>query len=157
MITIQQSQTADTRTCDYANVTKDTLLASSRQHIGDVREALRFFSDHLKLAAQNHDTDKINEDGFVSISVADKKYDRLRLPLFSCHPKFATDLERLADAIAPILRTMAAELRAAGREDLRSESDKRMDEFNAERNRMLAKLRSPAPRGDVPPALQESQ
>ena len=39
MISIQQSQTADTRTCDYANVTKETLLASSKQHISDVRLA----------------------------------------------------------------------------------------------------------------------
>jgi len=40
MITIQQSQTADTRTCDYTKVTKETLLASSRQHIGDVGSGL---------------------------------------------------------------------------------------------------------------------
>lgn len=33
MIKIQPSATADTRTCDFANVTKDTLLASSKQPI----------------------------------------------------------------------------------------------------------------------------
>lgn len=33
MIRIKPSQTADTRTCDFANVSKDTLRASSAQHI----------------------------------------------------------------------------------------------------------------------------
>lgn len=40
MIRITMSQTADTRTCDFANVSKETLYASSVQHIGDVRTAL---------------------------------------------------------------------------------------------------------------------
>lgn len=61
MIHIHKSETADTRTCDFTKVDKDTLHASSVQHISDVREALRFFSDHLKLAAQNHDTDKLTD------------------------------------------------------------------------------------------------
>ena len=65
MIWIKPSPTADTRTCDFANVSKETLWASSVQHIGDVREALRFFSHALKLAAQNHDPDKLTDiDGF---------------------------------------------------------------------------------------------
>lgn len=65
MINIQQSQTADTRTCDFATVTKDTLLASSKQHIGDVREALQFFSRRIAQAMLDHDTDKLTDiDGF---------------------------------------------------------------------------------------------
>jgi hypothetical protein len=65
MIVIQKSETADTRTCDYANVTREKLLASSRQHIGDVREALAFFGSRLMRAAADHDTDKITDiDGF---------------------------------------------------------------------------------------------
>lgn len=65
MITIQKSQTADTRTCDYANVSRETLLASSRQHIGDVYQALMFFGDELQKAGKRHDTDKITDiDGF---------------------------------------------------------------------------------------------
>jgi hypothetical protein len=65
MITIQKSETADTRTCDYANVSKDTLLASSRQHISDVRRALDFFMAQVCAAGQRHDTDKITDiDGF---------------------------------------------------------------------------------------------
>lgn len=59
MITIKKSQTADTRTCDYANTSKETLLASSRQHIGDVVKALAFFSSKLTEAAGEHDYDKL--------------------------------------------------------------------------------------------------
>jgi len=65
MIEIGKSETADTRTCDFANVTKETLLASSRQHIGDVVKALDFFVDKLDEASENHDPDKITDiDGF---------------------------------------------------------------------------------------------
>lgn len=65
MIFIDKSETADTRTCDFANVSKETLLASSRQHIGDVALALAFFQGQLTLAAQRHDTDKLTDiDGF---------------------------------------------------------------------------------------------
>jgi hypothetical protein len=65
MIQIRKSQTADTRTCDYANVTKETLLASSRQHIGDVRVALDFFVGKLVDAGTVHDADKLTDiDGF---------------------------------------------------------------------------------------------
>ena len=65
MITIQKSQTADTRTCDYANTSKETLLASSEQHIRDVRKALDYFMARVCEAGQRHDTDKITDiDGF---------------------------------------------------------------------------------------------
>lgn len=59
MITIKPSTTADTRTCDFANTSKETLLASSRQHIGDVVQALAFFSGMLVKAAGDHDYDKL--------------------------------------------------------------------------------------------------
>jgi len=58
MIEIHKSKTADTRTCDSANVSKETLLASSRQHIGDVVKALAFFSSKIIEAAGEHDYDK---------------------------------------------------------------------------------------------------
>lgn len=61
MITINKSQTADTRTCDFKNVTKDTLLDSSRQHISDVVKALAFFSSKIIEAAGEHDYDKLTE------------------------------------------------------------------------------------------------
>ncbi len=59
MIPITKSATADTRTCDFANTTKETLLASSRTHIGDVVKAMAFFIVKLTEAAGEHDYDKL--------------------------------------------------------------------------------------------------
>jgi len=59
MIEIQKSHTADTRTCDFANTTKETLLASSRQHIADIVKALAFFNGKITEAAGEHDYDKL--------------------------------------------------------------------------------------------------
>lgn len=65
MIVIKKSETADTRTCDFANVSKQTLLNSSVQHIADVRRGIAFFQNLLGEAATNHDTDKLTDiDGF---------------------------------------------------------------------------------------------
>ncbi len=61
MIEVQKSQTADTRTCDFANTTKETLLASSRQHIGDIVKAIAFFQSKMTEAAGEHDYDKLTE------------------------------------------------------------------------------------------------
>lgn len=61
MITIQKSQTADTRTCDKTRVTKEQLLASSVQHIGDVGKGIAFFAAKLTEAASVHDYDKLSE------------------------------------------------------------------------------------------------
>lgn len=67
MIEIQKSKTADTRTCDFTKVTKETLLASSLQHIEDVRKGFDFFKAKMDWAAENHDFDKIRDiDGFHS-------------------------------------------------------------------------------------------
>lgn len=65
MIEIKKSPTADTRTCDFANTTKETLLQSSYQHIEDVRRGIGFMRDELAEAAYVHDHDKISDiDGF---------------------------------------------------------------------------------------------
>lgn len=59
MIEIKKSETADTRTCDFANTSKQTLLVSSHQHICDVVKALAFFQSKLTEAAGEHDYDKL--------------------------------------------------------------------------------------------------
>lgn len=59
MIQIQKSSTADTRTCDFANTSKETLTCSSLTHIQDVGRALAFFSGKLTEAASKHDFDKL--------------------------------------------------------------------------------------------------
>lgn len=60
-IKIKKSPTADSRTCDFAEVTKQELLESSRQHITDVAQAMAFFSGKLLEAAACHDYDKLTE------------------------------------------------------------------------------------------------
>lgn len=65
MIKIEQSKTADTRTCDVSQVTKQQLYDSSVQHIRDVRLALDFFMARVGEAGYRHDTDKLTDiDGF---------------------------------------------------------------------------------------------
>lgn len=59
MLLISKSATADTRTCDFANIDKETLLASSRTHIMDVVKAISFFIGKLTEAAGGHDYDKL--------------------------------------------------------------------------------------------------
>ena len=74
MIVIHKSPTADSRTCDFANVSKETLLESSFRHITDVREGLEFFRQLLQQSANVHDRDKITDiDGFHRDFVTDFK------------------------------------------------------------------------------------
>jgi len=61
MINIQTSQYADTRTCDFKNVSKQQLMDSSRQHIGDIVKAMAFFAAKIVEAAGEHDYDKMTE------------------------------------------------------------------------------------------------
>ncbi len=58
-IIIKPSPTADTRTCDFKTTSKETLLASSHQHIEDVRAGLEFFVGRIRQLAEVHDHDKI--------------------------------------------------------------------------------------------------
>jgi hypothetical protein len=59
MIEIKKSPTADTRTCDFANVSKETLVASSQQHINDICSGMVFLQNMLAAAASRHDRDKL--------------------------------------------------------------------------------------------------
>lgn len=61
MIEIPKSPTADTRTCDVNQVSKDQLYRSSHQHILDVRRGLLFFKYLLDDAAARHDYDKLTD------------------------------------------------------------------------------------------------
>jgi len=65
MIHIRKSKTADTRTCDFTKVTREQLLASSLQHLGDVHKGLAFFAAQIVECAGRHDFDKLSDiDGF---------------------------------------------------------------------------------------------
>lgn len=59
MIEIKKSKTADTRSCDYKNVTLDNLFKSSQQHIEDVKKGFDFFVHEMKKAGIFHDHDKL--------------------------------------------------------------------------------------------------
>lgn len=59
MIKIRPSPTADTRTCDWSKVTKETLYESSLRHIGDVQDGLAFLIHKMVEAGRNHDRDKL--------------------------------------------------------------------------------------------------
>ena len=61
MIKIRKSSTADTRTCDFSKVTKQTLYDSSVQHIKDVRKGCAFLKSRIDAAALRHDFDKLAE------------------------------------------------------------------------------------------------
>lgn len=58
-IKIKPSTTADTRSCDYAAVTLETLKKSTLQHKDDVKKAMLMFSDMIFNAAENHDNHKL--------------------------------------------------------------------------------------------------
>jgi protein tyrosine phosphatase len=61
MITINKSKTADTRSCDFSQVTREQLLFSSIQHIGDVLKGMEFFKREIDRSASKHDFDKLTE------------------------------------------------------------------------------------------------
>lgn len=61
MIAINKSKTADTRSCDFSQVTKEQLRDSSVQHIGDVMQELEFIKNLIDLTSLRHDNDKIKD------------------------------------------------------------------------------------------------
>lgn len=60
MIHVRRSTVADTRTCDYENVSRQELLDASQLHIEDVGKALGLFASMLCSAASKHDFDKLS-------------------------------------------------------------------------------------------------
>lgn len=61
MIKIRKSETADSRSCDWSKVSKEQLLKSSRQHIGDVQKGLALWANMLYEVGRIHDADKLSE------------------------------------------------------------------------------------------------
>jgi len=61
MIHIKRSETADSRTCDYKNVSEETLMSSTEHHLVDVYSAMIFFAKELIDQAGTHDWDKVTE------------------------------------------------------------------------------------------------
>jgi protein tyrosine phosphatase len=61
MIEISKSKTADTRSCDFSQVTEVQLLESSRQHINDVALGMKFLQDLMDESTVRHDLDKLTD------------------------------------------------------------------------------------------------
>ena len=61
MIEISKSKTADTRSCDFSQVTKNQLIESSDQHIKDVIKGMIYFQHLLRDAGVAHDLDKLTD------------------------------------------------------------------------------------------------
>jgi hypothetical protein len=61
MIRISKSPTADTRTCDFANVSIEVLEQSSQTHIKDVCRGLDAIQEYIEKAQSIHDYDKLTE------------------------------------------------------------------------------------------------
>lgn len=115
MIEIHQSKTADTRTCDFAKVSKETLLESSEQHIGDVWHALAFFRSKLLDAAETHDPGLVMETGMRSLS---KKQEEER-------QKIIGDLQEAAEKVEASIAAFNA-----SQESAFAEVEKAKDEYN---------------------------
>ena len=59
MITIKKSPTADTRTCDWSQVTREQLYVSSVSHLADVRAGMALFAEMVRASGERHDFDKL--------------------------------------------------------------------------------------------------
>jgi hypothetical protein len=57
-IKIRKSPTADSRTCDYSQVTKEVLLESSVQHVADIHKGFDFFIEKMTEQSDFHDRSK---------------------------------------------------------------------------------------------------
>ena len=59
MIIINKSETANSRTCDYKSVSKETLRNSTLSHIKDVEKTMQFFTNLMSTQASVHDSHKL--------------------------------------------------------------------------------------------------
>lgn len=61
VIEINKSETADTRTCDVSEVSKEQLLKSSKSHISDVKKGMKYIAEKVLDRAEEHDYTKIDD------------------------------------------------------------------------------------------------
>lgn len=107
---ITKSKTADTRHCDWTQVSKQDLLVSSTQHIGDVQRGFMFFIGKMTERALIHDKSKITDiDGFhedfkTGFKRTDwwEKHQNVERHHFN-NPKFIPDDVNLIDILDQII------------------------------------------------------
>lgn len=81
------------------------------------------------------------DDGYAELAIyRPREHPPMRLGIIECHPKSVADLEHFAAEAGALLAEVARELREAGLDDLRSASEKWQDEFEADRERRMAKI-----------------
>lgn len=96
MIQIRPSKTADTRSCDFTQATKDQLRQSSVQHRSDVKQGLLMFNTMIETTALLHDTDKITDlDHFYEDFITGFK----QTYWWDCHRKLSRHHLQQADGV----------------------------------------------------------
>jgi hypothetical protein len=80
----------------------------------------------------------VQDEDLTELSIAPKDWGGLRLGILRCHPKSVADIEKFAEDAPALFRAIADELRALGKDDLRSKWDVMKDEMDAERERIIA-------------------
>ena len=87
MIEIKKSPTADSRTCDFKNVTKEQLLESTYLHLTDIKKGFEFFILEMMKQQANHDLTKIShiDDFHRNFITGFKEYDWWELQIGRAH------------------------------------------------------------------------
>lgn len=132
MIKIKKSTTADSRTCNYLEVTKKQLLRSSKQHINDVRKGMKFLMAMMNIMAKKHDYTKLTEinsfykDFLTDFSNKEDNWfimhiDKERHHID--HPKYNKEDVNLLDVLEYIVDTIMADLGRKGVYEIRELSN----------------------------------
>lgn len=64
----------------------------------------------------------------------------IRMGIFDCYPKSVAEIEAFAEVAGDLFRAIAKEMREAGKDDLRSEWEKRSDEFREQSRKAIDKM-----------------
>ena len=73
----------------------------------------------------------IADDRTAELVIWKSPRDGLRLGTLTCHPKSVADVERFAEDAPALFREIAQGLREAGKDDLRNDSDRHRDNWEA--------------------------
>ena len=120
-IYIKKSNTADTRTCDWSQVSKEELLMSSISHINDVQKGMGFFIKKMFDIAVNHDHTKIShiDDFYEDFKTGFKRtiWWEMHMNIERHHfnkPKYIQDDVNLLDIIEMITDGVMAGIARSG-------------------------------------------
>lgn len=120
-IKIKKSETADSRTCDFKNVTKLQLLKSTQSHLSDIRKGFRFFIDLMLHQSEIHDLTKLTHlddfhrnfiSGFEEKDWWDLHQDKERHHFNN--PKYIQDDVNLIDIMDQIIDGVMAGMARSG-------------------------------------------